>query len=667
MNDWLDYQGSGSSRAYIAHADDKSIFSKDRDTKQYEANKRLRESLIEQGDKIDADQKALDKKLFEYALKYKQETGNLKVKKKELQRLNVMATELRKTSPLEASRKYETKIYAAKQDIDSLNSDLLAIKADMNKIESDKDVLKKKKEQNVLRLIEVNKEIHAYEAKYHVHGNGSVVVKHAYRENLSSTINQTIAEGNLAQAKRILAEKNRIVEEFSRVFIPTERKVRQFVNDVNKIKDLNYENLTVDVYNKFNELYVTYDGLNRSLSDYNSSFIRYARAFARKYSAREIKDYLTRFDAACFDLDTAEERLLRMDPFKKNDKKNDSKSGRSKLLETTNSINSKWSNKRIKQSYFDMPADEFIMHTEKGGTSMNDWLDYQGSGSSRAYANDTLSHAAPMKKATSNGYDYLNSRLSELTKQEDELVALAGEAANLMNTAYGKLRTAYGKLQIIDKKMATMDKAGWDIEESINRGNFSAMQKEALTNKLNSIGKRGQAKLAAMYVPIDTVDDIRSSLQSALSNFTVVGHSYSGNSDDEFIEHAAKSSVENAREAATVRASIKSTISEMDKLDLAITQLGNQLDRTSRSDLAKSSTAKADALDAREKNIRANAIQKYNEWKKKRSNLVSLISQYERLTSGDSNFIKDAKEYISDPYPTNISDRAFRTLGLWPE
>ena len=322
---------------------------------------------------------------------------------------------------------------------------------------------------------------------------------------------------------------------------------------------------------------------------------------------------------------------------------------------------------RIKQSYFDMPADKSIAHAEKGGTSMNDWLDYQGSGSSRAYTNDTLSHAAPMKKTTSNGYDYLNSRLSELTKQEDELVALAGEAANLMNTAYGKLRTAYGKIQIIDKKMATMDKAGWDIEESINRGNFSAMQKEALTNKLNSIGKRGQAKLAAMYVPIDTVDDIRSSLQSALSNFTVVGHSYSGNSDDEFIEHAAKSSVENAREAATVRASIKSTISEMDKLDLAITQLGNQLDRTSRSDLAKSSTAKADALDAREKNIRANAIQKYNEWKKKRSNLVSLISQYERLTSGDSNFIKDAKEYISDPYPTNISDRAFRTLGLWPE
>lgn len=289
----------------------------------------------------------------------------------------------------------------------------------------------------------------------------------------------------------------------------------------------------------------------------------------------------------------------------------------------------------VKQSYFDMPADDFIEH-------------------------------ADVSRQT-NGYDYLNSRLSELTKQEDELVALAGEAANLMNTAYGKLRTAYGKIQIIDKKMATMDKAGWDIEESINRGNFSAMQKEALTNKLNSIGKRGQAKLAAMYVPIDTVDDIRSSLQSALSNFTVVGHSYSGNSDDEFIEHAAKSSAENAREAATVRASIKSTISEMDKLDLAITQLGNQLDRTSRSDLAKSSTAKADALDAREKNIRANAIQKYNEWKKKRSNLVSLISQYERLTSGDSNFIKDAKEYISDPYPTNISDRAFRTLGLWPE
>lgn len=191
---------------------------------------------------------------------------------------------------------------------------------------------------------------------------------------------------------------------------------------------------------------------------------------------------------------------------------------------------------------------------------MNDWLDYQGSGSSRAYTNDTLSHAAPVKNSTSGGYNYLNSRLSELTKQEDELVALAGEAANLMNTAYGKLRTAYGKIQVIDKKMAAMDKAGQDITESINGGNFSAMQKEALTNKLNSIGKRGQAKLAAMYVPIDTVDDIRSSLRSALSNFTVVGHSYSSMPADDFIEHAAKGRVR-------FRDSINDTIGKvMDKV-----------------------------------------------------------------------------------------------------
>lgn len=527
MNDWLDYQGSGSSRAYIAHADDKSIFLKDRDTKQYEANKRLRETLIEQGDKIDADQKALDKKLFEYALKYKQETGNLKVKKKELQRLNVMATELRKTSPLEANRKYETKIYAAKQDIDSLNSDLLAIKADMNKIESDKDVLKKKKEQNVLRLIEVNKEIHAYEAKYHVHGNGSVVVKHAYRENLSSTINQTIAEGNLAQAKRILAEKNRIVEEFSRVFIPTERKVRQFVNDVNKIKDLNYENLTVDVYNKFNELYVTYDGLNRSLSDYNSSFIRYARAFARKYSAREIKDYLTRFDAACFDLDTAEERLLRMDPFKKNDKKNDSKSGRSKLLETTNSINSKWSNKRIKQSYFDMPADEFIMHTEKGGTSMNDWLDYQGSGSSRAYSN-TIEHAAVSKSISSNArqtngnaYNSLNAKLDQLYKSTQDLINSTRNLRTSYESMISAARNTKKNLTLAEGKYKLWEAAYNKIDLDIDAANISDMQKTALRNKLEHIvDGAGEVNTISTGVEIDinmdAFNNFISNIQSAM-------------------------------------------------------------------------------------------------------------------------------------------------------
>lgn len=321
---------------------------------------------------------------------------------------------------------------------------------------------------------------------------------------------------------------------------------------------------------------------------------------------------------------------------------------------------------------------------------MNDWLDYQGSGSSRAYASNTLSHAflgiesrkereARLKdqkekqsKAESalidSQFDLARKYQTEYNQNKDKLTKAKKSADDL----YSRYSETAAQLTKLEKQQREMSSSG--VSQEVLRRNVPIIPQ--LRNKKEVLNDKYQEAYAKYTELRDRQKWLDNKLKSIAKYFDADGHiegygsvkqSYFDMPADDFIEHVAKSSVENAREAATVRASIKSTISEMDKLDLAITQLGNQLDRTSRSDLAKSSTAKADALDSREKNIRANAIQKYNEWKKKRSNLVSLISQYERLTSGDSNFIKDAKEYISDPYPTNISDRAFRTLGLWPE
>ena len=216
-----------------------------------------------------------------------------------------------------------------------------------------------------------------------------------------------------------------------------------------------------------------------------------------------------------------------MDPFKKNDKKTDSKSGRGKLLETTNSINSKWSNKRIKQSYFDMPADEFIMHTEKGGILMNDWLDYQGSGSSRAYSN-TIEHAAASKSTrpdaiptNSNAYNSLNAKLDQLYKSTQDLINLARNLRTSYESMISAARNAKKNLTLAEGKYKMWETAYNKIDSDIDAANISDMQKTALRNKLERIlsGAGEISKIntgGEIDMNADTFNNIISNIQNAM-------------------------------------------------------------------------------------------------------------------------------------------------------
>ncbi len=149
--------------------------------------------------------------------------------------------------------------------------------------------------------------------------------------------------------------------------------------------------------------------------------------------------------------------------------------------------------RRIKQSYFDMPADEFIMHTEKGGISMNDWLDYRGSGSNRAYANDTLSHAAPMKNAAvssrsnDNAYNNLNAKLDLLYKSTQDLINLARNLRTSYESMISAARNTKKNLTLAEGKYKMWETAYNKIDSDIDTANISDMQKTALRNKLERI------------------------------------------------------------------------------------------------------------------------------------------------------------------------------------
>ena len=61
---------------------------------------------------------------------------------------------------------------------------------------------------------------------------------------------------------------------------------------------------------------------------------------------------------------------------------------------------------------------------------MNDWLDYKGSGSSRAYTGDTISHAA--RTMLDKAREYASTR-SSVKSAYDELLKLDGEITALGN------------------------------------------------------------------------------------------------------------------------------------------------------------------------------------------------------------------------------------------
>ena len=85
---------------------------------------------------------------------------------------------------------------------------------------------------------------------------------------------------------------------------------------------------------------------------------------------------------------------------------------------------------------------------------MNDWLDYKGSGSSRAYMGDTIAHAA--RTALNKAREYASTR-SSVKSAYDELLKLDREITELGN----ELKTAAKSRQKIIKTAAMSKYSLW--------------------------------------------------------------------------------------------------------------------------------------------------------------------------------------------------------------
>lgn len=77
---------------------------------------------------------------------------------------------------------------------------------------------------------------------------------------------------------------------------------------------------------------------------------------------------------------------------------------------------------------------------------MNDWLDYKGSGSSRAYMGDTIAHAA--RTALGKAREYASTRSSvesaydELLKLDREITELGNELKTAAKSRQKSIKTA---------------------------------------------------------------------------------------------------------------------------------------------------------------------------------------------------------------------------------
>ena len=141
MNDWLDYKGSGSSRAYIAHYgikgmkwDPSKLFGAPKEsdeqlTKQIEADDRLRSSLQEQYNKYQAEYGEANFNYKECGTilipKQQQQISEAKAK---LKGLETKYSNLSKTNPLEATQRYSRDIWAQKKHIQELEAGLERLK-----------------------------------------------------------------------------------------------------------------------------------------------------------------------------------------------------------------------------------------------------------------------------------------------------------------------------------------------------------------------------------------------------------------------------------------------------------------------------------------------------------------------------------------------------------
>lgn len=144
-------------------------------------------------------------------------------------------------------------------------------------------------------------------------------------------------------------------------------------------------------------------------------------------------------------------------------------------------------NQIIKQSYFDMPADEFIMHTENG-----------------------------------NVYNSLNNKLDQLYKSTQDLINLIRNLRTSYENMVTAARNTKKNVTLADSKSKMWVAAYDKIDSDIDSANIGDMQKTALRNKLNNIQSSVDniiGKLATgmeVDVSMSTLDALINEIQSSI-------------------------------------------------------------------------------------------------------------------------------------------------------
>lgn len=171
---------------------------------------------------------------------------------------------------------------------------------------------------------------------------------------------------------------------------------------------------------------------------------------------------------------------------------------------------------------YDGPYVNSVRHAEKGGTSKNDWLDYQGSGSSKAYANNTISHAAvPKPIANNNAYNSLNNKLDQFYKSTQDLINLARNLRTSYESMISAARNTKKNVTLAEGKYKMWETAYNKIDSDIDAANISDMQKTALRNKLERISD-GAGEISKINtggeidMNMDTFNNIISNIQNAM-------------------------------------------------------------------------------------------------------------------------------------------------------
>lgn len=146
----------------------------------------------------------------------------------------------------------------------------------------------------------------------------------------------------------------------------------------------------------------------------------------------------------------------------------------------------------VKQSYFDMPTDEFIEHA-----------------------------AVPKPIANNNAYNSLNNKLDQFYKSTQDLINLARNLRTSYESMISAARNTKKNVTLAEGKYKMWETAYNKIDSDIDAANISDMQKTALRNKLERISD-GAGEISKINtggeidMNMDTFNNIISNIQNAM-------------------------------------------------------------------------------------------------------------------------------------------------------